>query len=89
MTIDEATRLRLRQWFLEHMDSDLADAIMASMPPLEWTKLATKDDLRDTEDRLRAHTELHAARSTHLLVANTIGAAVANMGLLLTALRVG
>lgn len=71
------------------MDTDLADAIMESMPPLEWTQLATTDDLGALELRLRAHTELTVARSTRTVVTATIGAAMANFGLLLTALNIG
>ena len=46
MSIDERTRLRIRQWFVDQMDDEeMVHAIMESMPPVEWTELATKSDL--------------------------------------------
>jgi hypothetical protein len=35
-----------------HPLSQSADAIMESMPPVPWTELATKSDLRDLDARL-------------------------------------
>jgi predicted nuclease with TOPRIM domain len=52
MPTDENTRLRIRQYFVEQIDEQAADAIMESMPPVPWTELATKSDLRDLETRL-------------------------------------
>lgn len=88
MTLDRDV-YRLPQWFEEHMDPDLADARMWSMPPVEWTELGTKDDLAQLEARLRAHTELTAARSMRTTVYAVLGAAVTNVASLLTALNVG
>ena len=55
MTVDERTRLRIRQWFLQQMDDEeMADAIMESMPPVDWSDLATKQDLALTTRELRS-----------------------------------
>ena len=55
MSADEPVRLRLHRRLSELLDSELADAIMESMPPMPWDQLATKDDIArlDTKtDRL-------------------------------------
>ncbi len=55
MAIDERTRLRIRQWFMQQVDDEeMADAIMESMPPVEWTELATRHDLALTTRELRS-----------------------------------
>jgi DNA repair ATPase RecN len=50
--VDENTRLRIRQYLIELMDEDAADAIMESMPPIPWTELATKEDIARLDGRL-------------------------------------
>jgi hypothetical protein len=62
--------------------------MMESMPPLEWTQLATKDDIGELEVRPQAHTELTMARSTRTAVTATLGATMANFVLQITALNV-
>ena len=52
MPTDENTRLRIRQYFVEQIDEQAADAIMESMPPIPWTELATKTDLARIETRI-------------------------------------
>ena len=52
MPTDENTRLRIRQYFVEQIDEQAADAIMESMPPVPWTELATKTDLARIETRI-------------------------------------
>ena len=55
MPIDERIRLRIRQWFMQQVDDEeMADAIMESMPPVEWSELVTKHDLALTTRELRA-----------------------------------
>ena len=55
MAIDERIRLRIRQWFMQQVDDEeMADAIMESMPPVEWSELVTKHDLALTTRELRA-----------------------------------
>ena len=52
MPADEPTRFRLHRRLSELLDPELADAMMESMPPMPWTEFATKDDLRDLEQRI-------------------------------------
>ncbi len=59
MPTDENTRLRIRQYLIELMDEDAADAMMEPMPPIPWTELATKDDISDLRgDMARIETGL-------------------------------
>jgi hypothetical protein len=51
MSSDESIRLRLHRRLTELLDSDLADAMMESMPPMRWDQLATKDDVARLDAR--------------------------------------
>ena len=53
MTIDEKTRLDLRQEFEKLFGARLADAAMEAMPPLDYDQLATKTDLANLGIELR------------------------------------
>ena len=53
MTIDEKTRLDLRQEFEKLMGARLADAAMEAMPPLDYDQLATKTDVANLGIELR------------------------------------
>ena len=68
MSVDERTRLAIRSWFAEQLNDEPADAIMESMPPIEWTDVATKDDIALMGRELRAETaelraEMHELRA--------------------------
>jgi len=52
MSSDESVRLRLHRRLTELLDSDLADAMMESMPPMPWDQLATKDDVARLDARI-------------------------------------
>lgn len=52
MPADERTRLRIRQYLIEVIDEQAADAMMESMPPIPWMQLATKDDIAALDTRL-------------------------------------
>ena len=54
MTIDENTRLDLRQAFEELIGPDLAHAAMEAMPPLDYNQFATKTDVDNLGVSLRA-----------------------------------
>ncbi|MDW3217076.1 MAG: hypothetical protein R8F63_00575 [Acidimicrobiales bacterium] len=52
MAASESTRLRIRQYLIEVMDEEAADAMMESMPPMHWDELATKDDIARLDGRI-------------------------------------
>jgi chromosome segregation ATPase len=67
MTIDERTRLELRQWFTANMTEELADAMMELMPAVGYTQLATKADIADSQLLLRTEmAELRAELKTDM-----------------------
>ena len=51
--IGEDRRLALLERLTELLGKEEARTLMESLPPVLWTHLATKDDLRALEDRLR------------------------------------
>jgi ribosomal protein L29 len=58
MTVEHTTRLRIYQWFVAHMGEDLAEALMDAIPPMQWDRVATRDDVEHHGALLR--TELGA-----------------------------
>ena len=53
MPIDEKMRLDIRQWFTEHMNPEMAHAMMEAMPGIDYEELATRTDVADTRRALR------------------------------------
>jgi len=54
MTMQEPQRVRFHTWLLENeLDADVADAILASMPPYTWHDLATKTDINRVEQSIQ------------------------------------
>lgn len=51
MPADPAVRLRLHRRLTELLDSELADAMMETMPITPWDQLATKDDVARLDSR--------------------------------------
>jgi hypothetical protein len=54
MAAHEEIRYRLQRKLTELVGEEEAAALMASLPPVAWTDLATKDDLTALERNLRA-----------------------------------
>ena len=52
MPVDPAVRRRLRNRLTELLDSELADAMMETMPTTPWDQLATKDDVNRLDSRI-------------------------------------
>ncbi len=52
--IGEERRFALLERLIELLGKEEARTLMESLPPVLWTHLATKDDLRALEERLRA-----------------------------------
>ena len=69
MPADEPTRFRLHRRLSELLDPELADAMMESMPPMPWNELATKDDLRDLEQRIDERFDVQTKEITAGMVA--------------------
>lgn len=52
MTSDERRRHRMRSKLDEVLGSDVAGDLMESLPPFDWTQIATKEDLQLIHGRL-------------------------------------
>jgi hypothetical protein len=52
MTSHEQRRFRMRTVLGSKLGDDVAEDLMDSLPPFDWTRIATKDDLRLIEGRL-------------------------------------
>ncbi|MEN9805409.1 MAG: hypothetical protein RIS41_2256 [Actinomycetota bacterium] len=52
MTSHEERRFRMRTVLRSKLGDDVAEDLMDSLPPFDWTRIATKDDLRLIEGRL-------------------------------------
>lgn len=63
MTVDDRTRLNLHRKLDEVLGPDDADTLMAHLPPVTWSEVATKDDLRALENVLTARIDAAIARA--------------------------
>ena len=55
MTVDYRNRDQLYRSAVEVLGREEADTLMASLPPVDWSEIATKSDLRELELRLSSH----------------------------------
>jgi hypothetical protein len=65
MAIDERARHQLYLRLEEHLGAEAATTLMEHLPPTGWAEVATKRDLDQLADRLRA--ELHKTLWTHTI----------------------
>lgn len=52
MTSSERQRLALRESLTSVIGADSTEVLMGSIPPFDWARIATRDDLRGLEERL-------------------------------------
>lgn len=57
----EQRRARLRQRLADVLGEEEADTLMAQHPPVDWSQLATKDDLAQLRIQLRAEMQSEVA----------------------------
>jgi hypothetical protein len=65
MAIDERARHQLYLRLEEHLGAEAATTLMGYLSPTGWADVATKRDLDQLGDRLRA--EFHKTLSTHTI----------------------
>ena len=53
MAISEHDRYELQKWFVENAGEQVAETLMAHLPPVGWADVATKRDLEHLEGVLR------------------------------------
>jgi hypothetical protein len=65
--INERDRIRFHGWRVRRdLDEEVADAIMATMPPRDWHERATKADLVALEERMISRFALLDIRLDHI-----------------------
>jgi len=72
MAVDERDRHRLRTKLEEVLGPREAATLMASLPQVTWDQVATKDDLRQLEDRLVMRFEAALAVTKAELMTHTL-----------------
>lgn len=53
MAISEHDRYELQKWFVENAGEQVAETLMAHLPPVGWADVATKRDLEHLGEMLR------------------------------------
>ena len=57
MPVDDRTRLNLHRKLEAALGEEEADTLMAHLPPVTWSDVATKDDLRTLETVLTSRVD--------------------------------
>lgn len=72
MALEEQARNRLYNRLQEVLGSDEASELMALLPPVGWADVATKQDLKQMEDRIDAKlSRLETKMFRSILIANS------------------
>ena len=58
MTLDETTRFRITNKFVGILGDEDAAKLMDAIPPIDWNRFATKDDITATTILTKAEMEL-------------------------------
>ena len=94
MAISEHDRYELHKWLVDSAGEQVAETLMAHLPPVGWADVATKRDLEHLESRfgaeLRAEVqglraEFHETLRVHLMV--IVGFNVSAIGAVAALLR--
>ncbi len=86
MGVDETARRRLHSSMARVHGEGEADTLMEHLPPGGWTTVATKDDLRQLEERLETRLE---AKMLKTALAVNVPSIMAAVGLAFAATRLG
>jgi hypothetical protein len=63
MTLDETTRFRITNKFVGILGDEDAAKLMDAIPPIDWNRFATKDDIAAATILTKAEMELEFANS--------------------------
>ena len=89
MAIDEIERNALVNKLITTLGEDPAATLMKTVWPQGTDNLATKDDLRALEERMRAYVDSAIARQTRTIILTMAGFMTALMGLFSSKLGLG
>jgi len=77
VTIDYRNRDQLYRSAVEVLGREEADTLMASLPPMEWSEMATKSDLHELELRLTSHLDRSLRQQTQWVFGAVVLQAIA------------
>jgi hypothetical protein len=87
MALDERSRHELFLRLEETLGPEAATTLMEHLPPVGWADVATKRDLDQQGDRMRAEFYKVVAEQTRIIVLANIGTILAVAGLVYSAAR--
>ncbi len=85
MAVDERARHQLFLRVEQELGPEAAETLMSMLPPVGWADVATKDDLRQLEERLnlrfdaRLHREMHTQFRNLVVLCSSLVFAVAGL----------
>ena len=74
-----ANRDQLYRSAVEALGPEEAETLMSSLPPMDWTEIATKSDLAGLEERLELRITAHVDRALRTQTQWVFGAVVVQM----------
>ena len=86
MTVDYANRDQLYRSAVEALGREEADTLMASLPPMDWSEIATKSDLDDRFETSELRITAHVDRALRLQTQWVFGAVVLQASALIVAI---
>ena len=84
MTVDYRNRDQLYRSAVEVLGREEADTLMASLPPMDWSEMATKSDLRELELRLSGHMDRALRQQTQWVFGAVVAQCLAVLVAILT-----
>jgi hypothetical protein len=61
MAMNEAERFKLQQALIQVIGAEPTETLMANLPPVPWTELATKDDVARLGSEIRSELRIEMA----------------------------
>ena len=86
MTVDYANRDQLYRSAVEALGREEADTLMASLPPMDWSEIATKSDLDDRFETSELRITAHVDRALRLQTQWVFGVVVLQASALIVAI---
>ena len=86
MTVDDASRDQLYRSAVEALGREEADTLMASLPPMDWSEIATKSDIDDRFEACALRITAHVDRALRLQTQWVFGAVVLQASALIVAI---
>lgn len=80
MSVDEASRHHFHEAARATLGDDAAVTLMEMLPPVGWADVATKRDLDQLQEQMRAEIRLSASQLQNRLMVWIVGTGIAVIG---------